>query len=161
MQVLVEGKILDLAMLSEFLKRLVTPFNKTDAYKFGIIDKDGNILRKRNELKTFKELNAYTQYDTLIFNLKKLLSKIPAGKTLLGSMAAAAMLLKEENNQIFLERQEFDEQFLIQEFFNLYEETTADLPTLQDEPHKKKNTIMVDRMPLKTGKSRFRIYKYI
>lgn len=161
MKFLVEEKVVDLSSLSSFIQKLVTPFNKTKAFKLGIIDKNGNVLRKRNSLKTNEERNSYTEFDTLVFNLKKLMLKIPAGKTLLGSVAAASLLLKEENNIDFLKLQEIDEQFLLQEFFNLYEETTADLPTLKDEPHKKKNTVVVDRMPLKTGKSKFRIYKYI
>lgn len=159
MKFLVEGRIIDLAMLSSFIKRLVTPFDKTKAFKLGIIDKDGNVLKTRKTLKTSEERNAYTEYDTLVFNLKKLLGRIPAGKTLLGSVAAATLLLKEETNVTFLKLCEEDEQYLIQEFFNIFEETTGDLPTLQDDPYKKKNTVVVDRMPSKLGKSKFKIYK--
>lgn len=161
MKILIEGKTVDISTLSMFLQKLVTPFENTDAFRLGIIDKNGNVLKHRKNLKTFREKEAYTEFDTLVFNLKKFLNKFPAGRTLQGSAAAAALLLREENNIDFLERQEIDEKFLIQEFFNIFEETTADVPTLQDEPHKKKNTIVVDRMPYKTGKSRFKIYKYI
>lgn len=58
MQFLVEGNPVELGSLKDFLKRLVTPFEKTDAYKFGIIDKFGNILKSRKDLKTSKEKSA-------------------------------------------------------------------------------------------------------
>ena len=34
----------------KILHMLVTPFENTDAYKFGIIDKDGHPLRKLKDL---------------------------------------------------------------------------------------------------------------
>jgi len=33
--------VLDIYLIYEFLRRLVTPFEKWDAYKAGVIDKDG------------------------------------------------------------------------------------------------------------------------
>ena len=38
----------------QFIKKLVTPFEKTDAFKLGIIDKDGKILKKRRDLEGSK-----------------------------------------------------------------------------------------------------------
>ena len=43
----------------QFIKKLVTPFEKTDAFKLGIIDKNGKILKKRRDLEG-KEKEAYT-----------------------------------------------------------------------------------------------------
>ena len=34
----------------QFLKKLVTPFEKTKAFEMGIIDKDGKILKRRRDL---------------------------------------------------------------------------------------------------------------
>ena len=65
----------------QFLKKLVTPFEKTEAFKLGIIDKDGKILKRRRDLETKEEKAAYTLSDTLIWNLKKILGKIPLGKS--------------------------------------------------------------------------------
>ena len=59
-QILLEGKWMDLLYLYQFIKRLTTPFDKTEAFKLGIIDKDGNVLRKRKTLSTAEEKNAYT-----------------------------------------------------------------------------------------------------
>lgn len=82
----------------EFIKKLITPFDKTEAYKLGIIDENGKILKKRSSLKTMDEREAYTLSDTLIFNLKKILGKLPGGKTRLATFAAALFLLKEDKN---------------------------------------------------------------
>ena len=40
----------DLYFVFTFIKRLVTPFNKTAAFKLKIIDKDGKPLKKRKDL---------------------------------------------------------------------------------------------------------------
>ena len=36
------GRAIDLFVTYRFIKLLVTPFEETDAFKLGIIDKDGN-----------------------------------------------------------------------------------------------------------------------
>ena len=86
----------DLYFLYTFLKRLTTPFEETKAFKLGIIDKDGKVLRKRSTLKTSEEKNSYTIMDTMIFNIKKIMAKVPFGKTKLFSYAASLFLLKEQ-----------------------------------------------------------------
>ena len=55
----------------QFLTKLTTPFEKTKAFELGIIDKNGKVLKKRSQLKSAEEKEAYTMTDTLIFNLKK------------------------------------------------------------------------------------------
>lgn len=155
-EILVEGQMFDLIYLYQFIKRLVTPFEKTKAFELGIIDKEGKVLRKRAELTTSDEKDAYTLFDTLIFNLKKLLGKIPAGKTRLGSFVAGLLLLKEEKNIRFQVLQENNEDVLELRFNELKsfiienrdqyshaineayaeleneEMTTADVPTTQE-----------------------------
>jgi len=54
----------------QFLTKLVKPFKETDAYKLGIVDENGKILKKRSQLKSKEEKEAYTLTDTMIFNLK-------------------------------------------------------------------------------------------
>ena len=114
--VLVQGS--ELYFLFSFLKRLVTKFEKTDAYKLGIIDKNGKVLIKKRDFTTIEQRNAYTMMDTLIFNLKKLLGKIPFGKTTIATYAAALLLLREEKNLKILA----DEKILEEKFSNLYED---------------------------------------
>ena len=123
-QILLEGKWMDLLYLYQFIRRLTTPFDKTSAFKLGIIDKDGNVLRKRKTLSTAEEKNAYTYFDTLIFNLKKLLGKLPFGKSALASFVAGLLLLREEKNYTFLVLQEQDETTLEKAFTKLYEEVS-------------------------------------
>ena len=36
--------VVDLFLIYQFIKRLVTPFDKWDAYKAGVIDKDGKVI---------------------------------------------------------------------------------------------------------------------
>ena len=79
-----------------FLKVLITPWNKMDAFTLGIIDDEGNILRRASTLTTAKEKAAYTMFHRLVFNIKRILGKLPFGKTRLASFAAALYLLKEE-----------------------------------------------------------------
>jgi len=96
----------------QFLKKLVTPFEKTEAFKLGIIDKDGKILKKRRDLETKEEKAAYNLSDTLVWNLKKIMGKIPFGKSKLASYAAALWLIKEQGNgKIFVNEKELEKQF--------------------------------------------------
>lgn len=75
---------------------LVTPFEQTDAFRLGIIDKNGNNLKKSKDLKTGEEKSAYTNLHKLVFNMKKILEKVPVvGKSQLSSLAAAYWLIKE------------------------------------------------------------------
>lgn len=89
--------VVDLFLVYSFIRRLVTPFNKWDAYKKGIIDDKGNILRKRKSLVAASDKKAFGIFDQLILNLKKLLGKLPGGQTKLASYAAALWLIKEYN----------------------------------------------------------------
>lgn len=85
----------DLYTTYAFIKRLVTPFKQWKAYKLGIIDEKGNQLKKRLDLKTMDEREAFGYTDILALNLKKLLAKVPGGQSTLGTYAAALLLLKE------------------------------------------------------------------
>ena len=59
------GRAIDLFVTYRFLKILTTPFNKQDAYKLGIIDANGKVLKKRKDLKRSEEKKAYTIIHTL------------------------------------------------------------------------------------------------
>lgn len=90
--------VVDLFMVYHFLKRLATPFDKWEAYKLGIIDERGNILRKRKELRKIKERKAFGVFDVMILNMKKLIEKVPGGKSRIASYAAALYLIREWNH---------------------------------------------------------------
>ena len=106
----------------QFLKKLVTPFEKTEAFELGIIDKDGKILKKRRDLETTEEKGAYNLSDTLVWNLKKIMGKIPFGKSKLASYAAALWLIKEQGNgKVFVDEKEMEKQF-----FDYFEKIQSD-----------------------------------
>ena len=90
---------IDAFITFRFLKLLVTPFDKTEAVKYGIIDKNGKVLRKYKTLERIDERKAYTILHRLVFNIKRLLEKLPGGKTKLASYAAALFLIKEHVNE--------------------------------------------------------------
>ena len=101
------SRAVDLLITYRIIKLLTTPFEKQDAYRLGIIDKNGKVLRKTKELKTPKERDAYTILHRFVFNLKRLINIVPGGKSKLGTYAAALGLLLKENkeiNEIELER---------------------------------------------------------
>ena len=90
------SKIADLVLVYQFIKRLTTPFNETPAFDLGIIDERGNRIKSK-ELKTTEEKNAYGYFDRLVFNVKKLLERLPGGKNRLASYGAALFLIKESH----------------------------------------------------------------
>ena len=89
------GKVVDLILVYQFLKRLTTPFDQTEAFKLGLIDKDG---KKLKSAESREEKTAMGYFDRLVFNLKRLLEKVPGGKSRLASYAAALLLLRESAN---------------------------------------------------------------
>lgn len=87
--------VVDLFVVYQFIRRLATPFNKWDAYKKGVIDERGNIILKPNE-RDRQQKDSFKIFDVMILKLKRLLEKIPGGKTRLASYAAALYLVKED-----------------------------------------------------------------
>lgn len=90
--------VVDLFLVYQFIRRLATPFNKWKAYELGIIDENGNVLKKKKDLKTSEERKAWGIFDIMIANIKKLLAKVPGGSSRLASYAAALFLIKEWNH---------------------------------------------------------------
>ena len=87
--------VVDIYVAYKFVKIMSQPWTDTDAFKLGIIDDKGKVLIKRKNLKNGEQKAAYTIFHTLIWNLKKLLDKLPPGRTRIGSFAAALWMLKE------------------------------------------------------------------
>ena len=84
----------DLAYTIRFVTLMATPFENMDAYKLGIIDKEGKRIRTA-KLDTEEKKSAYTPFIRLAVNLKRLVSNVPGGGTRLGSLASALFLIKE------------------------------------------------------------------
>lgn len=89
------GRIVDNLIAYRVLYMLVKPFKDTDAYKFGIIDEKGKNLRKMATLKTTEERDSYTYLHRLVFNMKRIINRLPGGESNLKSIIAALFLVKE------------------------------------------------------------------
>ena len=137
------GRAIDLFVTYRFIKILVTPFEKQEAYKLGVIDKDGNrILQPGTNvptiLNTIKEKNSYTVLHKLVFNIKKIFAKVPGLRTKLGSYAAALFLLKDTF------KEDVDPKMWEQEFMKYLKENNIELDntiseevTLENGQHQK------------------------
>ena len=86
------SKSADLVYTLRFLRLLTTPFEKTTAYELGLIDDKGNKLKKPW---SEKEKSAYNTFHRLVFNVKKLMAKVPGGSSRIASYASALYLIKE------------------------------------------------------------------
>ena len=112
------GRAIDLFVTYRFLKLLTTPFEKTDAYKLGIIDEDGNRIMQKGikkpqvPLVTSQEKNAYTILHKLVFNIKKIFAKVPGLRTKVGTYAAALFLLKDTFKESVDDPDMFEKEFV-------------------------------------------------
>jgi len=133
------GRVVDSLIVFRILKMLTTPFEKTQAYKFGFIDKNGNRIKKlpdpdnpnvtvENNPVSKAEKNSLTPLHRLVFNLKKLIEKLPFGKTAFASYAVALALLKEETT---LTSDQMDD--LFEKFYRLIKEADVVTPEMISE----------------------------
>jgi len=116
------GRAIDLFVTYRFIKLLTTPFEKTDAYKLGIIDENGNRVMpppiagvrqtKPATLGTTAEKNAYTILHKLVFNIKKIFAKVPGLRTKVGTYAAALFLLKDTFKESVDDPDMFEKEFM-------------------------------------------------
>lgn len=120
------GKIVDTLIVFRILKLLTTDFKDTNAYKFGFIDKDGNRIKFKqsevsknqkikNDPKTSEEKDSYTLLHKMVFNIKRLIQKVPLGKTKFATYATALALIKEN-----MELNEVQTHKLLQEFGTMF-----------------------------------------
>ncbi len=75
-----------------FLRLLTMPYEKTSAFKEGIIDKDGKKLKKPQ---TPSEKAAYNTFHKLVFNIRRLIAKAPGGSSAIAKYATALFLIKD------------------------------------------------------------------
>ncbi len=113
------SRAIDLFVTYRFLKLLVTPWKKQEAYKLGIIDANGKSLKKSRDLGLEAEREAFTLLHRLVFNCKRILSKIPFVRSQLGTYAAALFLLKEHYNIENLPEAEVTKYLLEHKLINL------------------------------------------
>jgi len=89
---------IDFLITYRVVKMLVTPFEKQEAFKFGIIDEKGKVLKKYKDLRTADERKSYTLLNRFVFNLKRILQKVGLGGKLGSFAVALALLIKEDKS---------------------------------------------------------------
>ena len=102
------ANLVDLYIVYRILRMLTTPYEDWEAYKTGVIDKDGKIIVKPSS-RSQAQKDSYTKFDNLMLKLKNVLGTIPFGRTKLASYAAALLLLKEQDT---LTEENIEERFL-------------------------------------------------
>ena len=114
-------KIGDLYFVFQFLRRLTQPYRKWGAYLSGVIDKDGNVVVPPKE-RTKEQKDSFTATDLMILKLKRIMAKVPGGKSNFATYGAALLLLKENIEERQMDNKEFNDSLL--EFLR---ETSTDL----------------------------------
>lgn len=117
------ANLIDLYLVYRILRKLTTPFSEWEAFKQGVIDAEGNILKNADQRVNDAQRDSFTKFDLLILKVKKLIEKLPFGKTKLANYAAALYLIKEEKN---ITEENVEENFLI--FLEQREYLTEDAP---------------------------------
>ena len=132
------SRAIDLVITYRIIKLLVTPFERQEAYKQGIIDKDGNVLKKYRTLKTTKEKQSYTILHRFVFNLKRILKRVGLGGRLGSFAVALALMLKEnkeyEQHKILIESAVISYLKETKQYDNLLNEQGEVKPVYEQEP---------------------------
>lgn len=89
------SRIIDNLIAYRILTRLVKPFTDTDAFKLGIIDEKGKNLIKPSRFTRSEQYDAYTYLDRLVFNMKRIINRLPGGENKLKNIVAALFLIRE------------------------------------------------------------------
>jgi hypothetical protein len=90
------SRIVDTLITYRILKLLVTPWEKHEAFKRGIIGKKGKVLRKNRTLTDTKDKKSYTYLHRFVFNMKRLFGKVGLGSKFGSFAGGLAMTLKED-----------------------------------------------------------------
>ena len=125
------SRSVDLLIAYRIIKLLVTPFNRQEAFKTGIIDDKGKVLKKMKDLTTEKERSSYTMLHRFIFNLKRILQKFGLGSKVGSFAVAMGLLLKEDKT--FQQHQSLIESTLVK---YLKENKDFDMPVIKEEVFK-------------------------
>lgn len=177
--------VVDNLIAYRVLSMLVKPFVETEAYKLGIIDEMGNNLIRAKDFTKQEQKDAYNYLTRLVFNLKKILAKLPGGDSRLKSIVAAFFLIKEayHNHSTVVSEQDLEhliklmddgvilaeEQLVVEEFFQLLSEeapanatgaaVSTDQPTIRKRaPRRFARFVVNDEVYTKfaSGKTKFR-----
>jgi hypothetical protein len=90
--------MLEMYLMLKIINLLTQPWDQLPAYKLGIIDARGKVLKNTRKLKTSAERVAYGTFQKFCFNLRKLIERLPGGKTKLAKYLTVYALFKESND---------------------------------------------------------------
>mgnify|MGYP005741671993 FL=1 len=91
---------IDFLITYRVVKMLITPFEKTEAFKRGIIDEKGKVLIKYRNVIKQSDKKHYTLLHRFVFNLKRILQKVGLGSKLGSFAVALALLIKEDKSYV-------------------------------------------------------------
>ena len=94
------NRLVDLLITYRIVKLMSTDFKNQEAFKFGIIDANGKVLRKSSKLNTEAERDSYTVLHRFVFNLKRILAKFGLKSSISNFATALALILKENQELI-------------------------------------------------------------
>jgi len=94
------NRLVDLLITYRIVKLMSTDFKDQEAFKFGIIDVNGKVLRKSSKLNTEAERDSYTVLHRFVFNLKRILAKFGLKSSISNFATALALILKENQELI-------------------------------------------------------------
>ena len=131
------SRAIDLIITYRVVKMLITPFEKTQAFKRGIIDADGKVLRKFKTVKG-SERKHYTMLHRFVFNLKRILKKVGLGSRLGSFGVALALLIKEDKS--YLQHKDAIESAVItylkeENLYNMLLNEIREIPEIPGEPY--------------------------
>ena len=131
------SRAIDLIITYRVVKLLVTPFEKQPAFKAGIIDADGKVLRKFKTVKG-SERKYYTMLHRFVFNLKRILKKVGLGSRLGSFGVALALLVKEDKTM--LQHKDLIESTVItylkeQNLYDMLLNEVREIPEIEQEPY--------------------------
>lgn len=100
----------DMYMVYEFIRRLSSPFTAWPAFKAGIIDKNGNILKQVKNM-TPAEQKQWSYLDEISVQIKKLIMRVPGIQPKLRTITGTMLLMKERKLPSYPNSQQLTEEF--------------------------------------------------
>ena len=90
-----DNPVIDNLLAFKILTLLATPFEDMDAFKLGIINNHGDVIKPYSSLTSAKERIAANYLMRLVITIKRLMFKTPNGQWYLKDMTRALFLIKE------------------------------------------------------------------
>ncbi len=131
------SRAVDALITYRIIKLLVTPFERQEAFKYGIIDADGKNLIKMKQVKG-SDRKHYTMLHRFVFNLKRILKKVGLGSRLGSFGVALALLIKEDKS--YLQHKDAIESAVItylkeENLYNMLLNEIREIPEIPGEPY--------------------------